>query len=111
MSGITVTCIYRLYVKTHNETGLKYLGYTKQKAYHKYAGSGTYWKLHLRKHGRDYSTEIIKECQSKEEIKESGKHYSSIWNVVESNDWANLKPETGEGGYPNMSGGTTITAN
>lgn len=94
---------YRLYIKTHNKSGLKYLGYTKQKEYHKYAGSGTYWRLHLKKHGRDYSTEIIAECQSKSKLKELGKYYSSLWNVVKSEEWANLKIETGEGGYPIMS--------
>jgi hypothetical protein len=35
--------IYYLYVKTHNITGLKYLGYTSRKNPHKYTGSGTRW--------------------------------------------------------------------
>jgi len=85
-----------LYVKTHNKTGLKYLGKTESKDPHKYSGSGTYWKLHLKKHGKDYSTEIIKECKSKEEFASWGLYYSKLWNVVESNDWANLKEETGD---------------
>ena len=42
--------IYTLYVKTHNKTGLKYLGRTTQDPY-KYKGSGTYWRSHLKKHG------------------------------------------------------------
>jgi len=85
-----------LYVKTHNKTGLKYLGKTESTDPHKYSGSGTYWKLHLKKHGKDYSTEIIKECKSKEEFANRGLYYSNLWNVVESNDWANLKEETGD---------------
>jgi len=89
--------IYKLYVKTHNKTGLKYLGYTKATNAHKYTGSGNYWKLHLKKHGKDYSTEILKECQTKDEIKEYGLYYSNLWNIVESDEWANLKPETGDG--------------
>ena len=85
-----------LYVKTHNKTGLKYLGKTESKDPHKYPGSGTYWKLHLQKHGKDYSTEIIKECNSKKEFSMWGLYYSNLWNVVESDDWANLKEETGD---------------
>jgi hypothetical protein len=37
-----------LYVKTHNKTGLKYLGQTSQKDPHKYPGSGTRWRHHLK---------------------------------------------------------------
>lgn len=85
-----------LYVKTHNKTGLKYLGKTESTDPHKYPGSGKYWKLHLKKHGKDYTTEIIKECSSKEELLEWGLYYSRLWNVVESAGWANLKEETGD---------------
>lgn len=90
--------IYTLYVKTHRTTGLKYFGFTTAKDPHKYTGSGTYWKLHLNKHGYDYTTEIIKECQSKDELKEWGLYYSNLWDIVKSNDWANLKEEIGDGG-------------
>ncbi len=91
--------IYYLYVKTHNITGLKYLGFTSSKDPHKYIGSGTYWKLHLKKHGTDYTTTILQETTSKTTISELGTHYSSLWNITESDEWANLKPETGEGGF------------
>lgn len=87
-----------LYVKTHNKTGLKYLGQTTSKTPHNYPGSGVYWKLHLKKHGTEHSTEILKECQTKEEVKEWGIYYSNLWNVVESKSWANLKIEQGDGG-------------
>lgn len=89
--------IYKLYVKTHNVTGLKYLGKTTAKDPHKYSGSGIYWRQHLEKHGYDYTTEIIKECFSNNEVRIWGSYYSKLWNVVESNKWANLKPETGDG--------------
>lgn len=85
-----------LYVKTHNVTGLKYLGKTESKDPHKYPGSGTYWKSHLKKHGKDYRTDIIKECQTKDEFAYWGLFYSNLWNVVESSEWANLKEETGD---------------
>ena len=90
--------IYYLMVKTHNITGLKYLCQTKRKDPHKYLGSGLHWERHLNKHGKDITTEIIRECQSKDELKEWGIHYSEEWNVVESDEWANLKPESGNGG-------------
>lgn len=89
--------IYYLYVKTHRITGLNYLGQTRQNPY-TYSGSGIYWKNHLAAHGKEHDTKIIKECHTKENIKVWGEHYSKLWNVVESKDWANLKPENGEGG-------------
>lgn len=93
--------IYYLMVKTHNITRLKYLCQTKKKDPYKYLGSGKYWRLHLNKHGNTIHTEIIKECSTKDEIKEWGLYYSSLWNVVDSTEWANLKPESGDGG-PNF---------
>lgn len=87
-----------LYVKTHNKTGLKYLGKTKNNPY-KYLGSGTRWIRHLKIHGYDVKTEIIHECQNNEEVKNWGSYYSKKWDIVNSDDWANLKEETGDGGY------------
>ncbi len=87
-----------LYVKTHKKTGLKYLGVTTNKDPYTYTGSGVYWKNHLNKHGFDYFTEILKECRTKDEVKEWGLYYSRLWNIVESNEWANLKEEQGDGG-------------
>lgn len=86
-----------LYKKTHNKTGLQYLGKTSRKDPHKYKGSGKYWKRHIKKHGYDVSTEILRECQTNEEVKEWGLYYSNLWDIVESVNWANFKPETGDG--------------
>lgn len=91
-----------LYVKTHNKTGLKYLGKTVRKDPHKYPGSGTVWRRHLEKHGYDYTTEILLETDSKEELTEYGIYYSNLWNIVESKEWANLKKESGDGGDMSM---------
>jgi hypothetical protein len=89
-----------LYKKTHNKTGFKYLGKTKRNP-RKYKGSGTDWLPHLNEHGNDVSTEILKECVTKEELSYWGRYYGELWNVVESNKWANRIPETGGGGsYP-----------
>lgn len=86
-----------LYKKTHNKTGLQYLGKTKNDPY-KYQGSGIKWKNHLNKWGNDVTTEIIKVCETNEELIYWGVHYSKLWNVVQSKDWANLKLEEGDGG-------------
>ena len=96
-------CIY-LYKKTHNKTGLQYLGKTAEPNPHQYPGSGTRWTNHIRKHGYDVTTEILKECFSNEEVKEWGLYYSTLWNIVDERDaggrkiWANLRPESGDGG-------------
>ena len=89
--------IYYLMIKTHKITGLRYLCKTTQDPY-KYRGSGVYWKRHLKIHGSDHNTEILKECQSHDELKEWGLYYSSLWNIVESDEWANLRAEEGDGG-------------
>lgn len=90
--------IYYLCVKTHSITGLKYLCQTTKSDPYKYLGSGKYWRLHLRKHGYEHLTEVIKECNTKEEVKEWGVHFSKLWNVIESDEWANLMEENGGGG-------------
>ncbi|MFY8212591.1 MAG: hypothetical protein ACOVLB_08010, partial [Candidatus Nanopelagicus sp.] len=92
-----------LYVKQHNETGLKYFGKTTSKDPHKYKGSGLIWKEHIKQHGYDVTTEIIRECKSKQEVKQWGKYYSTLWNIVESDEWANKIPETGGGNYSGFS--------
>lgn len=86
-----------LYVKTHNKTGLKYLGKTNQKDYHSYTGSGVYWIRHLEKYGYDYATEILLETENKEELKETGLFFSRLFDVVKSKEWANLQEEKGDG--------------
>ena len=87
-----------LYKKTHNKTGLQYLGKTTQQDPHKYKGSGDHWIPHIKKHGYDVTTEILKECESSEELSFWGRHYSELWNIVDSEEWANKIPETGGGG-------------
>jgi hypothetical protein len=102
--------IYYLMVKTHNVTGLKYLCQTKKTDPHKYLGSGKYWRLHLKVHGNDIHTDILRECISKTELRDWGIHYSNLWDVTKSNEWANLKDELGDGGQPKGFGlGRTLT--
>lgn len=102
------TKIY-LYLKTHRKTGLRYLGKTKQDPY-KYLGSGKRWRNHLSKHGADVETQILLETTDEKEIAVAGKFYSALWNVVESNDFANLKIEAGEGGFDHINNNPTLRA-
>lgn len=85
-----------LYVKTHNKTRLKYLGKTKKDPY-TYLGSGVDWKSHLKEHGAEHTTEILKECNTNSELSYWGRYYSKLWNVAKSAEWANRIPETGGG--------------
>ena len=96
--------VYTLYLKTHNITGLKYLGYTKQNDPYSYEGSGTIWKRHIKKHGYDVTTDILFRSDSLDEIKEKGIYYSNLWQVVSSNEFANLKEERGSGGWDHYNG-------
>lgn len=89
---------YYLYKKTHRTTGLKYLGQTKSPDPHRYKGSGKEWKKHIQEHGYDVDTEILLETTDPKLIEELGRHYSSLWNVVDNSEWANMRPELGHGG-------------
>lgn len=89
--------MFYLYVKTHNITKLKYLGFTSRNP-HTYKGSGKYWRRHLKKHGDDISTNILFETDSYEELTQKGLYYSELYDVVNSDEWANLKPESGDSG-------------
>lgn len=86
--------MFYLYLKTHNKTGMKYLGYTKNDPA-KYRGSGMYWKRHLAQHGNDVTTEVLHQSDNIDDISIHGKAYSEKWNVVESEDFANLCEEDG----------------
>lgn len=86
-----------IYIKTHNKTGVKYLGITTEDP-HTYPGSGIDWKQLLLEQGEDHTTEVIHECQSKAEVREWGLYYSDLWDIVNSPEWMNRKREQGMGG-------------
>lgn len=86
-----------LYIKTHNKTGLSYLGKTIRDPY-KYNGSGTRWRNHLRKHGNDVSTDIIFSSEDEEEFVFVASIVSYMLDVVDSEDFANIVHEEGTGG-------------
>lgn len=86
---------YKLYLKTHLDTGLKYLGMTTGDPF-SYRGSGVYWIRHLKTHGYNIKTEVLGEYNNHDDLSRSGKYYSELWDIVESESFANLVPELGE---------------
>lgn len=89
--------IYYLYIKTHNKTGLKYLGKTIEDPF-VYKGSGKRWKNHIKKHGYDVTTEIVGTFSCLKELKSFALQLSKDLDIVNSREWANLILESGEGG-------------
>jgi hypothetical protein len=95
--------IYRptwLYIKQHNQTGLKYFGKTTRDPL-KYNGSGRYWNKHLAVHGSDISTIWCHLYIDKDELVEEAVAFSRAHNIVSATNkhkkkiWANEKPENG----------------
>jgi hypothetical protein len=84
-----------LYIKQHSVTGLKYFGKTTQDPY-KYKGSGRYWTSHIKKHGRKLVNTIwVSELYNDTSISKFALSFSELFDIVESIEWANLKPEDG----------------
>lgn len=87
---------YYLYLK-QSPIGLKYLGITTRDPY-KYLGSGKYWRRHLKAHkfsASDIKTEIVFSSTIEEEVNNVALEYSEKFNIVESENFANLMPESG----------------
>lgn len=99
-----------LYVKTHNVTGLKYFGKTISNDPHKYKGSGIRWLNHIRKHGYDVSTEIVGLFTDFHWCLLYALEFSELHNIVASNDWANLKTESVDGGLDHITRENVIKA-
>jgi len=91
---------HKLMIKTHISTGLKYLCYTRSdgEEYNNYKGSGKLWKRHLKKYGDIIKTELIYECEDFNNFKNYAIEKSLEYNIINSNEWANLKLEEGDGG-------------
>lgn len=98
-----------LMIKQHNKTGFKYFCKTMCYDPIQYLGSGTVWRRHLRKHGKDVTTIWHQLFTSEKELVEFATKFSIENNIVEAKDdngnklWANLIPENGlDGGYPGI---------
>lgn len=100
MSSNTIYKPTWLYIKQHNQTGLKYFGKTTKADPTKYLGSGTYWKQHLKKHGTDISTLWCQYFEDRNELVSYALQFSKENNIVKSREWANLIDENGLTGFP-----------
>lgn len=89
---------HKLLIKEHKDTGLKYLCYTQKDNHSKYTGSGVYWLKHIKEHGYNVSTKLIFKSESYDEFKKVAIETSNKFNIVESDEWANLRIEEGDGG-------------
>jgi hypothetical protein len=91
-----------LYVKTHNVTGFKYFGKTTRlQKIHSYKGSGVHWVRHLKKHGSNYTTELLGIWQNKERLVKFARKFCQENDVVKSSNWANIVLEEGLQGAAN----------
>ena len=63
-----------------------------------YLGSGKYWRRHLIAHGKDIDTTNVWEFDSIESCEKFALEFSINHNIVESVEWANLRPENGRDG-------------
>lgn len=90
-----------LYIKQHSITGKLYFGKTFDKRGPiKYPGSGTIWKRHIKKHSKEHVVTLwFYLFESKEELIEFALKFSNEMNIVNSDQWLNLIPENGLGGY------------
>ena len=84
-----------LYIKKHNDTGLKYFGKTVKSDPVKYKGSGKLWTRHLKAHGNNVTTIWFQLFNNEKDLVEFATKFSKENNIVESKEWANLKPEDG----------------
>lgn len=90
-----------LYIKQHSATGVKYFGKTTQPDPIKYMGSGLYWKRHINKYGKEYvKTLWYKLYTNKSELTNTALALSEMFDIVESDSWANIHKENGLDGGP-----------
>jgi hypothetical protein len=89
-------------IKEIEQTGLKYL--CKRKQYPdptdhiKYKGSGKLWRRVLNAHPEYTIKTTVLGVYDKDDLVKYGLHYSNLYNIVDSDEWANLMPECGDGG-------------
>jgi hypothetical protein len=94
--------MYYLMIKEIEQTGLKYLCKRRQYAdpldHLKYKGSGKLWRRVLNAHPEYTVKTTVLGLYDKNDLTKYGLYYSNLYNVVESDEWANLMPEAGDGG-------------
>lgn len=92
----------RLYIKRHALTGMMYFGKTTRDDIISYKGSGKRWTNHINKHGRQFvqTVWISNIFTDQLELTKFALAFSELFDIVSSNQWANLKEENGLDGSP-----------
>lgn len=83
-----------IYMTTNLINNKKYIGQKQSNIFlgEEYLGSGTYLLRAIRKYGRNsFSTEIIEECDSKEDLDRREIYWISYYDAVNSNMFYNLQ--------------------
>lgn len=88
-----------LYIKQHNQTGLRYFGKTTRDPY-RYIGSGLHWRRHIKKHGKDIATIWTMQFDDEADCEDFAVLFSELFDIVASAAWANMKIENGRDGWP-----------
>ena len=84
-----------LYVKKHSITGLLYFGKSTLKDPTNYMGSGKYWRNHLNVHGKYVNTVWCELFTDYDNLVDFAELFSSFFDIVKSDKWANLIVENG----------------
>ncbi len=85
-----------LYIKEHAITGLRYFGETTKSDPIKYPGSGTRWQRHYKVHGKEHVNTIWYHLfDNIDLLVEFALFFSEEYDIVESDNWANLTLENG----------------
>lgn len=93
---------YKLMLKIHRVTYMKYLCVTRKENYKKYTGSGIYWCQHLSKYGTNIKTILLYESDTKDEnFINKCLYFSNKWNIIDNNEFANLIIENGNSSWIN----------
>ena len=88
-----------LLVMEHNVTGMKYFCKTTLlDRVSRYKGSGIAWRKHLKEHGMDVKMGLLGFYVEEERCREAAKKFCQEFDVVKSDQWANLVEETGRNG-------------
>lgn len=94
--------MYYLMIKEIEQTGLKYLCKRKQSRksddHISYKGSGKLWRRILNAHPEYTIKTTVLGLYDRDDLYKYGLYYSNLYKIVESDDWANLMPEQGDGG-------------
>ncbi len=96
----------QLYLRTHpigptgGDEGWKYLGFSNDADKRHYKNGTSPWLRHCKKHGHNYSTEIILEADNQFDLTLASINYSLEYDIWNNPEYANQMMENGLPGAP-----------